>query len=395
MQQNPHKQQATFAVDYTHRVHFTRDALDPANDLLARMLTVGGNTPARCIAFVDTHLANAHRDLPQRLRAYAAAHAGAMTLVDRVNAVPGGELCKNDRDAMYRILERIQAAKLDRQSFVLAIGGGAVLDVVGFAAAIAHRGVRLIRLPTTTLAQADSGVGVKNGINGFGQKNYLGTFAVPWAVINDERFLHTLPDRQWRDGFVEAVKVALIKDRALFERIERDAAAIVQRDMSKAMPVIEQSAMLHLCHITEGGDPFETQSARPLDFGHWAAHQLETMSDFALSHGKAVAIGIAIDVAYAARIGMLDQADATRIHRLLQTLGFSLTHPAMQQAQTLLQGIESFREHLGGELTITMLRNIGSGVDVHEIDHDIMTTVINDLAACGLAKSNEVPTYSK
>src|SRR5690606_10496158 len=110
------------------------------------------------------------------------------------------------------------------------------------AAAIAHRGVRLVRMPTTTLAQADSGVGAKNGINGFGKKNFLGAFAVPWAVINDQAFLATVSDRDWRCGFIEAAKVALVKDAALFEELEVAATAIRRRDLAVAVPILERSA---------------------------------------------------------------------------------------------------------------------------------------------------------
>src|SRR6202022_3179540 len=115
-----------------------------------------------------------------------------------------------------RMLKVFHAAGLDRRSYVVVVGGGAVLDAVGFAASIAHRGIRLVRLPTTTLAQADSGVGVKNGVNLFGKKNWLGAFAVPWAVINDTAMLATLPDRDFVCGFSEAVKVFLLKDPAAF-----------------------------------------------------------------------------------------------------------------------------------------------------------------------------------
>src|SRR5690606_8630032 len=211
---------------------------DPANPLLAECLESATAGPARVLAFVDTHVAAALPDLPDRLRAYAAAHADRFTLAGRVQPVIGGEACKNDRDAIYRVLNAIDEAHIDRQSYVIVIGGGAVLDCVGFAAAIAHRGVRLVRLPTTTLAQADSGVGVKNGINGFGKKNFLGSFAVPWAVINDERFLDTLPDRVWRAGFSEVVKVALLKDAAMFAELERSAPGVRRRDARVAIPLI-------------------------------------------------------------------------------------------------------------------------------------------------------------
>jgi len=336
-------------------------------------------TPGRVLAFLDTGVAKAWPELPGRLRGYAAAHGDVMQLAGRVQPVPGGELCKNDRDAVYRVLHEINEAGLDRQSFVFAIGGGAVLDCVGFAAAIAHRGVRLVRFPTTTLSQDDSGVGVKHGINGFGQKNFLGSFAAPWAVVNDERFLTTLCDRHWLAGFSEAVKVALLQDKHLFDSIEDGAAAIVQRDLDVAMPIVERSAILHLRHITEGGDPFETTTARPLDFGHWAAHRLEKMTDFALPHGEAVAIGLAIDIRYSQRVGLLPADVADRAIGLLAALRLPLWDDAMRDVDALLVGLEQFRQHLGGALTITLLRGVEQAVDVHEIDERVMREAVGSL----------------
>ncbi len=254
-----------------------------------------------------------------------------------------------------------------------------MLDAVGFAASAAHRGVRLVRFPTTTLAQDDAGIGVKNGINGFGKKNFIGTFGVPWAVINDESFLATQSDRDWRAGISEAVKVALLRDPALFELIADSAPALRNRDGDALRPIVRRSAELHLEHIVTGGDPYEMLTARPLDFGHWAAHKLEQLSDYDLRHGEAVAIGLAIDVLYAQRVGTLDEASAERIIGCLRDIGFTLFHPAMHDHAELLRGLQEFREHLGGALTITLLEKIGRPIDVHVIDEQIMVDTIAEL----------------
>lgn len=367
-----------FNIAFTHRLRFTRDALDPANPALAESFVTAETGPARVLAFMDTQVARAFPDLPDRLRAYAAAH-GHIELAGRVQPVVGGEMCKNDRDAMYRVLNAINEAGLDRQSYILAIGGGAVLDCVGFAAAIAHRGMRLVRMPTTTLAQCDSGVGVKNGINGFEQKNYLGTFAVPWAVVNDERFLTTLDDRDWRSGFSETVKVALLKDAALFEQLCAAGSAVRARDLDATTPLLRRSAELHLAHITTGGDPFELGEGRPLDFGHWAAHRLETMTDFALRHGEAVAIGLALDVAYAQAVGLLPASIAQRVHDCLAALGFALHHPALHEIDKLMEGLEEFRAHLGGRLSIPAIQDIGQPIELTELDSSALRRTIEQM----------------
>jgi 3-dehydroquinate synthase len=264
---------------------------------------------------------------------------------------------------------------------VLVVGGGAVLDVVGFAAAVAHRGVRLIRVPSTTLSQADSGVGVKNGLNAFGKKNYLGTFTPPWAVLNDETLLTTLSDTDWRGGFSETVKVALVKDADLFTQIAQAAGKIRGRDMAAAVPIIHRSAQLHLEHIVRGGDPFELTAARPLDFGHWAAHKLEQMTGFTYPHGQAVAIGVALDVTYSVLAGYLNEKTADKVLATLHELGLPLFHETLADVERLWTGLEDFREHLGGVLTITLIRDIGRAVDVHRVERPLVEAALQRLAA--------------
>ncbi|MDA1312016.1 MAG: 3-dehydroquinate synthase [Acidobacteria bacterium] len=372
--------QAPFSVPFVHRLHFTRDAFAPENHTLDEVVREGTDRAPRAVVFFDRAVSEAWPGILTAARVYAGAHGWE---VPSIETLPGGEETKNDPAVLEQVLRAIHDAKIDRQSFVIAVGGGAVLDVVGYAAAIAHRGVRLVRLPTTTLSQADSGVGVKNGINAFGKKNYLGTFSPPWAVMNDETFLSTLSDRDWRCGFAEAVKVGLVKDAALFESIEKAATRIQRRDDMAALPVIRESAELHLRHITDGGDPFELISARPLDFGHWAAHKLEQMTDFRLRHGEAVAIGLALDTTYSVKIGLLDPPQGDRVLHCLSALGFRLYNDAMADSDTLLAGLDEFCEHLGGVLTLAMLRGIGNSVDIHEIEAGCVRESIEHLAQRG------------
>jgi 3-dehydroquinate synthase len=137
--------------------------------------------------------------------------------------------------------------------------------------------------------------------------------------------------------------------------------------------LIRRCAELHVNHIATGGDPFEFGSARPLDFGHWSAHKLEQLSDFKITHGQAVAIGIALDVTYSKRMEYLDANSAERVLRLLEDLGFELFTPELmltagRNQLVILSGIEEFREHLGGQLALTLLRGIGEGFEVHDLD---------------------------
>lgn len=241
---------------------------------------------------------------------------------------------------------------------------------MGYAAAVSHRGIRHIRIPTTVLSQNDSGVGVKNGINYKAKKNFLGTFVPPVAVFNDFVFLTTLIDADWRSGLSEAVKVALIKDKDFYAWLQKHAEALAGRDMESMKYLIKRCAKLHLDHIA-GGDPFEMGSSRPLDFGHWSAHKLEQLSNFTIRHGEAVALGIALDSTYSFISGRISEEDARSIKHLLQSLGFPLTHPLMEikdDNSPILKGLNEFREHLGGKLTIMLLDAIGKGEEVNHLD---------------------------
>lgn len=370
---------APFDVGFVHRVRFTRDVLHPSNTVLRDLIDLDPESPRRCAFFVDAGVAAAWPRLVHWIEAYAEAHGDVVRLVTTPEVVPGGEAAKNTRDVVDRVLEVVDRYAICRRSYVIAIGGGAVLDAVGFGAATAHRGVRLVRIPTTTLSQDDSAVGVKNGINAFGKKNFLGSFAAPWGVINDEQFLETLSDRDYRAGLSETVKVGLVRDARYFEHIESVASRLAARETRLVVPVIRRSAELHLRHIVDGGDPFELRIARPLDFGHWSAHKLEQISGFAIPHGEAVGMGVALDCLYSTRSGRLPEAECRRVWRCLAAMGLPLAHPLMGNTDVLLGGLEEFREHLGGTLTLTLLRHIGEAEDVHEVDTRLMSACIHEL----------------
>ncbi len=370
-----------FSVPFVHRLRFTRDILGADEGVLLDLLAPSGDLPPRVQFWVDESIAQAQPDLRHRLRAFVMRHTGRITPTGNLQVLPGGETVKNDIHLLERMLKVFHAANLDRRSYVVVIGGGAVLDAVGFAAAIAHRGIRLIRLPTTTLAQADSGVGVKNSVNLFHKKNWLGTFNVPWGIINDSSLLSTLPDRDFLCGFSEAVKVTLLKDASLFDQLCGVATRIRERDMTAAEPMIRISAELHRAHITSGGDPFEALEARPLDFGHWSAHKLEVMSDFQLKHGEAVAIGVAVDTVYSSLMFGFPKSAVARVLKCLDQLGLALDHPVLHDTETLFAGLEEFRQHLGGRLTLTMLEEVGRPLEVHTVDYAKMGDAIAHVAA--------------
>lgn len=385
MKQFPPIQQ-NFEVSYSYKLYSTEHVFSQSNTLLADILH-SESALARVLFVLDSSVASHHPELEQEIIDYCAADI-KLKLVCRPIIVPGGEQVKNDDQQVRNILEAIEREKICRHSFIIAVGGGAVIDMVGYAAAIAHRGVRLVRIPTTVLSQNDAAVGVKNSINAFGKKNFIGTFSPPYAIINDKQFLKTLDNRDWISGIAEAVKVSLIKDFAFYEYIKSNALALNQRKIDVMEYLIYRCAQLHIEHIASG-DPFESGSSRPLDFGHWAAHKLEHMTNYRLRHGEAVAKGMAIDLVYASLQGFISVKDRDDILHVLRTIGFDLEVSVCSQAEMdeLLLGIEEFREHLGGQLTITLLSGIGNKKNVHDIDKPVMERAIRMLNSLVLTTS--------
>jgi len=374
-----------FSVSFQYPVAFVRGLFDPAQSLFARIIS-GDETAKRhrCFFIIDDGLAD--RNLNEIISAYFNCYPDQLELIASPMLVPGGEIVKKDLAYVERMQSAIHTHAIDRHSYVIAIGGGAVLDAVGLAAATSHRGVRHVRIPTTVLSQNDSGVGVKNAVNFKGIKNYIGTFAPPWAVLNDFDFLDHLPKRERIAGISEAVKVALIRDRAFYLWLEENADALATFQPHAEEYMVRRSAQLHMHQIAHGGDPFEMGSARPLDFGHWSAHKLEALTNHHVRHGEAVAMGIALDARYSVLAGLLPEGEDERIVVLLETLGLRIWHPALESKDpsgrlSLLVGLDEFQEHLGGALTITLLRDLGVGVEVNEMDAELVQQSLGWLKA--------------
>lgn len=376
------------SLSLPHRIFFTEGVFDPARTLLRDVLCPADAETfrvRRVLIVLEKAVAAGQPGLEAAIRAWFAAQDGLLVLAE-LKIISGGEPCKNDWPLVGELWAAINGAGIDRHSYVIAIGGGAVLDLVGFATATAHRGIRLVRMPTTTLSQGDGGVGVKNGVNHFGKKNWVGTFSVPFAVINDFRFLESLPFGDRRDGVIEAIKVSLIRDAAFFREMENAAPALARLEPEILHTVIQRSAELHVQHICTGGDPFEFGSARPLDFGHWIAHKLEQLSSFRISHGGAVAIGMAADLQYACLSGLLTADDRDRILSLMERIGFTLWADELLTANAtgqleVLRGLEEFREHLGGELCITLVTAPGEAREVNEMDDAVVCAALEWLRA--------------
>ena len=372
------------SVSWEFPVAFTLDLFAPANPVLRETACrLGEKRRHRAIVYADSRVLEHQPELAAKIEGYFTAHADVLELAAPPQPVPGGEACKNDFRYAESVMRQLLELRIDRQSYVIVIGGGAVLDAIGFAAALVHRGLRLIRVPTTVLAQNDAGVGVKNAVNYLG-KNALGTFAPPFAVLNDFEFLRGLPDRDWLSGVAEAFKVAIIRDRAFFAELCQAAPLYPARNFDAMTRLVAKCAALHLEHISSNGDPFEYGTARPLDFGHWSAHKLELLSNFAVSHGEAVATGVLLDSIYARDMGWISPQELEAIDLGLRQSGFALWFDWLNQRNSsgerlVFGGLRDFQEHLGGELCVTFPQGIGARFEVHQIDLSAMDTALLEL----------------
>lgn len=368
-------------IGFSYDIYFTRNVFAPENTVLQDVL---GDSKQKILTFLDTGVAESWPGLEHRIGEWFDAHPQCGNLVSPVILVPGGEQCKNDLEYLKVIARNIRITKMDRHSYIIIAGGGAVLDAVGFIASITHRGIRHIRIPTTVLSQNDSGVGVKNGINLYESKNYFGTFTPPYGVINDLDFLKTLKLRDWLSGISEAFKVAIIKDKQFLNYLVRNAKKIYERDQETMEMLVRRCAQIHAEHIKTCGDPFEHGNARPLDFGHWSAHYLEGLTNYELRHGEAVAIGIILDMIIARNQGLVKQEEYELVCSGLKDSGFSLWHPLLEKREkngflSIYGGLEEFRQHLGGELTLIMPDHLGESCRIKNISHDEVESAIKEI----------------
>lgn len=368
-------------VPFHYTIHFTHDVFHPENGVLKEVLK---DPQSKVIVFLDSGVAASWPGIEHRIESWFHSQALCADMISPVAVLDGGERCKSDFKYYKDIAYTLRLNKLDRHSYIVIVGGGAVLDAVGFIASISQRGIRHIRVPTTVLSQNDSGVGVKNGINFFGVKNYFGTFTPPYAVINDFDFLKTLDTRDWLSGVSEAFKVAIIKDRSFLEYLVSKAKELVRHDAEAMERLIIRCVQLHTDHIASGNDPFENGSSRPLDFGHWSGHYLEVMTGYELRHGEAVAIGIMLDMTIAKNRGLISKEEYKLVYHGLKDCGFLLWHPMLDKKEDdkslrVYHGLEEFRQHLGGMLTLIMPNHLGNSCQIHSISYDEVEQAVQEM----------------
>lgn len=246
---------------------------------------------------------------------------------------PAGEVSKTI-DTAVAIVEAMEKAYLGRDTVVIALGGGTVGDIAGFAAAIFKRGVPVVQVPTTTLAQADSAIGGKTGVDSSVSKNAFGAFWHPTAVYIDVATLDTLDDRQYRSGLVESVKHGLIADAEYFEFIESRLDEILARD-----PGVLETLAQYNCRIKGGvveEDPCEKNKRRILNYGHTVGHAVEAASDYDMLHGEAVGVGIVAAGLIEIELGLSEPGRLDRIRRVFERLGVPVKLPANLAKEKIL-----------------------------------------------------------
>ncbi|MEG2366056.1 MAG: 3-dehydroquinate synthase [Alistipes sp.] len=242
----------------------------------------------------------------------------------------------------------------DRQTFLLGVGGGIVTDLTGFIASTYMRGVRFGFVSTTLLGQVDASVGGKNGVNVGGYKNMVGTFTQPQFVVSDPALLRTLPDREFRAGLAEMIKMGVVADAALFEHIEQSTYATLRGDVEQLTELIRAAIGAKVAIVER--DEREAGERRKLNLGHTLAHAIEKCSN-TTNHGEAVAIGTAMIVRAAMRQGVLTQSEGDRIVHLFEQLGFTITTNV--DMRRLMKAVAKDKKNEDGKLHVVIPTAIG------------------------------------
>lgn len=273
-------------------------------------------------------------------------------------------------EQVEHVCEAAWRNNVDRTSILVALGGGVCMDVVSFAASMIRRGIRTIRVPTTLIGQVDAAIGIKGGVNFLGKKSALGCFYAPSAVFVDPTFLRTLPEEHLRAGFSEILKIALVRDRALYELMERAAIQLIETRFEDPVPAgrrILWKAIVGMVEELEG-NIYEDQTYRRLvDFGHTFSPLLEARSGYQLSHGEAVAVDMALSITLSFRLGLMSRLSRDRILTLISDLGLPVHSPLLNEA-LVRESLSAARAHRGGRVNLALPVEIGSATFMENAD---------------------------
>ena len=314
------------------------------------------------------------------LEAFQAALAGA-GIESRALILPPGEGTK-DWAHLQQTVEWLLAAQVERADMVVALGGGVIGDLVGFAAAILRRGVRFVQVPSSLLAQVDSSVGGKTGINSPHGKNLIGAFHQPSLVLADIDLLDTLPERDFLAGYGEVVKYGLLGDAAFFEWLERHGPALAAGDKALRAQAVRHSVAMKAAIVAR--DETETGERAHLNLGHTFGHALEAATGYGdrLLHGEGVAIGCLLALALSARMGLCSQEDPSRLAAHLRAMGM---RSALSDIPGALPGPEALIALMGqdkkvqdGRLRFILTRGIGQAFICDRVPMDLLRTLLGE-----------------
>lgn len=282
--------------------------------------------------------------------------------------LPAGEGTKSFEQLQY-IIDKCLSYKLDRRSTLIALGGGVIGDITGFAAAVLLRGVPFVQMPTTLLAQVDSSVGGKTAINTAQGKNLVGAFYQPKIVLIDTDTFKTLPARERRAGYAEVVKYALIDNPGFFDWLEAQGAALLEGDVAALNEAVRVSCQAKADIVAK--DELETKDIRALlNLGHTFGHALEALGgyDGRLLHGEAVGIGLDLAFRFSVALGLCPAADAARLAKHLENCGMMLKPPFAVTAGEMLAKMRGDKKTQDGRLTLILARGIGKSFVAHDVD---------------------------
>ncbi len=294
---------------------------------------------------------------------------------------PAGEVSKTI-DTAVAIVEAMEKAYLGRDTVVIALGGGTVGDIAGFAAAIFKRGVPVVQIPTTTLAQADSAIGGKTGVDSSVSKNAFGAFWHPAAVYIDVAVVKTLDDRQYRSGLVESVKHGLIADAGYFEFIEGHLDEILARDPDTLEMLARYNCRIKGSVVEE--DPFEKNKRRILNYGHTVGHAVEAASDYEMLHGEAVAVGIIAAGLIEIELSLSKPSQLDRIRAIFERLGVPVRVPASMVQEKLIDLMRHDKKAVDQWPRFVLLDRIGQvrcedGQYAVQVSREVVVNVLKKL----------------
>ena len=282
---------------------------------------------------------------------------------------------------LNQLIEKMREEKLDRDSIVIAVGGGVIGDVAGFAAAVFNRGVSLIQVPTTLLAMADSSIGGKVGVN-FHEKNFIGAFHQPKAVVIDFSTLKTLSKEELRQGFAEIIKAACIRSPQLFEFLEKNSDKALALDEEALKQILQEAIRIKVDVVStderESRMNFTPSSRMVLNFGHSIGHAVEKSSNSKIRHGGAVSIGMVGECNVSRKLGMLSEVECKRIESLLEKFGLPLSAKGLDAEKTL-DALRRDKKNRSGELVMVLLQSIGSPVIVQGVPEDVVNETLRML----------------